>query len=115
MFEREIRALKMTSVITVMGVGQVSTQQWLLTQIDELTNTKWPTEYADVGSNPHHDYVLNTTLLKQIIYFLTIVTDRILLSDLNRLNLANPGRITLSTTRLWGMARTRYWIGDSNR
>lgn len=102
MFEREVRALEMTSVITVMGVGQIATQQWLLTQIDELTNTKWPTEYANVRSNAHHDYVLDA--LKQIIYFLTIIANRIFLSDLNRLDLANPGSNPLLTARLRGMA-----------
>ena len=112
MFEREIRALEMTSVLTVMGVGQIATQQRLLTQIDELANTKWPAEYADVRSNTHHEYVLNA--LKQIIYFLAIIADRILLCNLNRLDLANPGRITLFTARLRSMARARSRIGDSN-
>ncbi len=112
-FNREIRALEMTSGITVMGVSQIATQKWFLTHIDELTNTKWPTKHADVCSNSHHEYILNA--LKQIIYFLAIVADRILLSNLNRLNLANLGSNPLFTTRLWGMARARSWIGDSNR
>ena len=113
-FDCEVRAVEVTSIIAVVGVGQVAAQERLLTQIDELTKTKRPTQYADIRSDAHHHYILDATLLKQIVDFLAIVTDRVLASNLNRFDLANPRMFALSTARLSGMARARSGFSDSS-
>ena len=114
-FDREIRALEVTSVIPVMRVRQVATQEWLLVQIDELTKTEGSTEDTDVRRHSHHEYVLDASLLEQIVDFLTVIADRVLARNLNRLDLALPRRFTLSATRLRGVARARSRFRDSAR
>jgi hypothetical protein len=64
MFDNQIEPFKMPPWIAMIRVGQVTTKDNVLAQVDHLANPEWTSQDTSIGVDTHHDHIINASLFE---------------------------------------------------
>ena len=84
---------KRRSLRVIHGVGQISDEHHAFAVFGQLPQSEGPAQDAHVGVDAQQHHMLDTTLLQKVPDFLAAVADRILVADLQDIDLLLPGRV----------------------
>lgn len=85
-----IRAPRGPAWISVKRVREVAAENGALAKTNQLTNSKRPTQHADVRVNAHHQNVENASFVEEIQDLLAIIGHSINRRDIDQRSFISP-------------------------